>query len=317
MSTLVYSPVALELKLPWQTDQEQEEAFKRWLKRLVIPLLLLFLIIPWLPTYDREYEEVESTIVKTQIVLEPIVVEPEPTPEPKKPAPVKAPEPKAKPVQKDVVKPKEPKPAAELEKKRDVAQEQGLTAISSQLDSLRQSLDLSKLQKKNVSTSQGGKIARAESTVLGEDALTQKSQGIVVDDAMLKDKKIALAAHESTKQDGFVDDGDASSDAANFYSDLKGQRSIESIRRVLEGGKSKAYMYYLRALRDTPSLEGTLVFELVIEPNGAISGLRKMSSELNSPELENKILGVIQALNFGAEDVSPRTLKYKFTFLPS
>lgn len=316
MTALAYNlPQALDLRLPWEEDQQQEEAFKRWLKRVLIPLLLLFFIVPWLPTFDT-FKERESTIIKTEIVLEQLEEpEPEPTPPPKK-KPKPKQEPKPEPLAKKPEKPKKVDPVKQ-QKKKEVAKEQGLTEISSQLSSLRQSLDMTKLQQKNVSKSTGGKVARADSTVLAEDALTQKSEGIVVDDNLLKDKKVALAAHQSTKMDGFVDDGDATSNAANFYSDLRGQRSIESIRRIMEAGKSKAYMYYLRELKNKPELEGTFIFELVIQPDGSVTGLKVVSSELGAPDLEKKILSVVQALDFGAEDVSARSLKYKFTFLPN
>ncbi|WP_086932167.1 AgmX/PglI C-terminal domain-containing protein [Agarilytica rhodophyticola] len=316
MTAAYMSPQALDLVLPWTIDREQEEKFKRSLKRVLIVLLVIFLIIPWLPVPDLAYEESESDIVKTKIVLEPVIVEPEPTPVPVAPTPRPAPPAEPKPVQKKT-EPKEAKPVTKEPKKRDIAKEQGLTAISSQLNSLRQSLDLTKLKKKNVSTSTGGKIARADSTVLGQDNLSQKSEGIVIDDNLMKNENIALTVHESTKLDGFIDEGAPSADSSNFYSDLKGRRSDESIRRVFEAGKSKAYMYYLRALRDDPGLAGTFLFEVVIEPNGRISDIKMVSSELNAPSLESKILDSVKKLNFGAEDVSPRRLKYKFNFLPS
>ena len=312
------SPLALDLTLPWSEDRRQEEVFKRWLKRILIPLLLLFLVIPWLPTYDT-FEERETDIVKTEIILEPVIEEPEPTPEPPapQPRPQPTPQPQPKPVQKEAEAPKVAKPPTQEEAKKTVAEEQGLTAISSQLSSLRQSLDLTNLQQKNVSTSTGGEVARADRTVLGEDRLTQKSEGIVIDDSMMKSENVQLAMHEATKLDGFIEDAAPAVDSANFYSDLRGRRSDESIRRVFEAGKSKAYMYYLRELRDNPGLSGTFVFEVVIEPDGRISNLQLVSSELNSPQLEDLILTSVRQLDFGQEDVSPRKLTYKFNFLPS
>ncbi len=313
-------PIALDLQLPWQPDKRQEEAFKRTLRRLLIPLLLLFIVIPLLPVYEKEYEEREIDLVKTKVVLEPIIIEePEAPPVPEaKPKPKPKPEAKPKPLQKKVTQPKKAKPAPRpIEKKKTVAEQHGLTALSSQLSSLTQSLDMQKLQRKTVSKSQGGRIARADSTVLGEDQLTQKSEGIQVDDSQMKNENIALAAHKSTELDGFVLDGMPSSDSENFYSDLAGQRSVESIRKVLEAHKSRAYIYYQRALRDNPSLSGTFIFQLVIQPDGTISNLRLVSSELNSPELEQRILSSIRQLKFGSKDVSPRSINYKFNFLPS
>ena len=313
--TVAAYPYAIDLQLPWQEDEQQNARFKRLLKRLLIPLLLLLFILPWLPTVEPEYEERELDIVKTEIVLDPVIIEPEATPEPI--APKQKPKPVDQPLQKKAEKPKTTQQKEKEKKKQTVAESQGLTAISSELNSLRQSLDLTKLQKKNVSTSKGGEIARSDATVLGEDQLTQKSQGIVVDDSVMKRENVALAAHQSTSVDGFVDDGAPISDSSNFYSNIQGTRSTESIRRVLEAGKGRAYMDYQRALRDSPGLAGVLVFELVIEASGEVSKLTLVSSELAMPALEKKILAHIQKLSFGAEDVSPRKVQYKFNFLPN
>ncbi|MFL0802837.1 MAG: AgmX/PglI C-terminal domain-containing protein [Agarilytica sp.] len=307
-------PYALDLQLPWQEDAVQKEKFKRILKRMLIPLLLFLLIMPWLPTVEKDYEERELDIVKTKIMLEPLVVEPVATPTP---VPKAKPKPVQQPLQKESKKPLTAKQKEKEKKKKSVAEAQGLTALSSELNALRQSLDLTKLQKKNVSTSESGKIARADSTVLGEDKLNQKSEGIKVDDSMMKNQNVALAAHKSATLDGFVDDGAPAVDSENFYSDLKGVRSTESIRRVLEAGKSRSSVHYQRALRQDADLSGVLVFELVIEANGTISHLELISSEFNSPELEKKILATIKKLMFDAEDVSPRKIVYKFNFLPS
>lgn len=314
MSVAADYPYAIDLKLPWQEDEIQKAKFKRILKRLLIPLFILFLVIPWLPAPDIAYEERELDIVKTKIVLEPVVIEPEATPEPVRPR--LKPKVKPKPLQK---KPSKAKTAAEKAKdkeKKKVAEQAGVEALAEQLSSLQQ-LDFTALNKKNVSTSKGGEIARADSTVLGEDKLTQKSQGIKIDDDMMKRENVALAAHESTTLDGFIDDGAPSSDSENYYSDLKSIRSVESIRRVLEAGKSRANLYYQRELRNNPSLAGVLVFDMVIEPGGKVSNLKVVSSELDFPELEKKILDVVRNLDFGAEDVSPRKIQYKFNFVPS
>ncbi|MFL0809378.1 MAG: AgmX/PglI C-terminal domain-containing protein [Agarilytica sp.] len=307
-------PYAIDLHLPWEEDKQQQEKFERTLKRVVVPLLLLFLIMPFLPTVDPDFEERELDIVKTEIVLKPVIIEPEPTPPPPKPQPKTAPK---KPLQKKTEKPKTPQQKAKEKEKKKVAEAQGLAAISSELSALRQTLDLKKLQQKNVSTSKSGNVAREDSTVLGQDRLSQKSQGINVDDDMLRNKSVALAQHTSTTVDGFVEDGSPDVDVENFYSDLKGIRSTESIRRVFEAGKSRTNLNYQRELRNTPGLSGTFIFECVIQADGKISNLKLISSELNHPELEQKILATIKKFDFGAEDVSARKIVYKFNFVPS
>ncbi len=314
MSAATHYPLAIDLQLPWQEDEAQREKFKRTLKRFLIPLLFLFIVIPWLPAPEIEYEERELDIVKTKIVLEPVVIEPEATPVPVRPK--LKPKLKPKPLQKKPAKPKSAAQKAKDKKKKEVAEQAGVQALAEQLSSLQQ-LDFTALNKKNVSTSQGGEIARADSTVLGEDKLTQKSTGIKITDDLMKSENVALAAHTTTTQDGFIDDGAPVSDSENYYSDLSSIRSVESIRRVIEAGKSRANLYYQRALRENESLAGVFVFEMTIEPDGKVSKLNVVSSERLAPDLEKKILEVIRALDFGTEEVSAQKVQYKFNFVPS
>ena len=42
--SLAVQPFALELQLPWHADEEREKAFKNILKKVLIPLLILFLL---------------------------------------------------------------------------------------------------------------------------------------------------------------------------------------------------------------------------------------------------------------------------------
>ena len=87
-------PLALELELPWQSNPEQEKKFKALLKRILIALLLFALIIPWLPVFEPEYQAPERELTKTRVMLEPVIVEPEPlAPPPPKPQPKPQPKP--------------------------------------------------------------------------------------------------------------------------------------------------------------------------------------------------------------------------------
>ncbi|VUD68833.1 hypothetical protein TDB9533_04192 [Thalassocella blandensis] len=324
MSSVVFDPQALDLRLPWVVDLEQEEKFKRNLRRFLIPLLLLLLIIPFLPTLDKEYVEPDSDAKKTKIILEPVVIEtpepvvekPKPTPKPKpKPKQTPPPEPPKKAEPKSDVPPKAPKPT---EKKKDVAEAAGLQGLSDQLGALR-NMNLKTLQNKNVSTSNAGQVRKATKSTLGEN-INQRSEGVDLENMEMSDESIQLAMHKSTKLDGFVGGGGGSpdgSDSSKYYSAIQGQRSDESIRRTMEAGKGKAYLFYQRELRRDPGLAGTFVFELVIQPDGSVSSLKLVSSELNNSDLDQRILEVVRQFNFGAKDVSPRTLTYKFNFIPS
>lgn len=97
----------------------------------------------------------------------------------------------------------------------------------------------------------------------------------------------------------------------------KASRSIEEIRLVFERNKGAIYAIYNRALREDPALQGKVVLELKISPAGDVTGLRVLSSELKTPELEGKLLARIRQFDFGAKDVEPMVVTWPVDFLPS
>lgn len=317
-------PQALDLSLPWVVDVEQEERLKRYVKRILIPLLLLLFIVPWLPTMEAEYVAPDSDDKKTKIMLKPVIIE-TPVPEPVKPKAT----PKPKPTPKPATPPPEPPkvqnqptsntpPKSTTEKKDSVAEAAGLKGLSDQLSSLR-SLNMKTLNNKNVTSSNAGKVRSASKSTLGEN-INQRSSGVDMENLQLSDEKVQLAMHKASEMDGFVagDGGSPEGDKnSRFYSAIKGMRSNESIRRSLEAGKSRAVFLYQAQVRLNPGLEGVLQFEMVVEPGGHVSSLRVVSSELEDPDLEERILNVIRAIDFGAQDVAPRKVIYTFNFFPT
>jgi TonB family protein len=97
----------------------------------------------------------------------------------------------------------------------------------------------------------------------------------------------------------------------------KASRSLEDIRLVFERHKGAIYAIYQRALRDEPSLQGKVVLELKIAPNGEVAALRLVSSELKAAELEAKLLARIRQFDFGAKDVEVMVVTWPVDFLPS
>jgi protein TonB len=69
-------------------------------------------------------------------------------------------------------------------------------------------------------------------------------------------------------------------------------------------------------LRKDSLLQGTLAFEMVIDPSGRVIQITLMSSELSDPSLTSKILSRIKLINFGAEDVNSTHVNYVLDFLP-
>jgi outer membrane biosynthesis protein TonB len=84
----------------------------------------------------------------------------------------------------------------------------------------------------------------------------------------------------------------------------------------MDANKNAIYAIYNRALRSNPALEGKMVFKIAIEPSGKVSEASVVSSELNDPALERKLLARIRLINFGAKDVLRTQLEYSFDFLP-
>ncbi|VAX01459.1 hypothetical protein MNBD_GAMMA22-1963 [hydrothermal vent metagenome] len=81
------------------------------------------------------------------------------------------------------------------------------------------------------------------------------------------------------------------------------QRSKEDIALVFDRYKSSFYSLYRRATRKKLGLQGRVIFRIKILPNGSVSQCSIVSSDLQYPALENKLLRRIKLMNFGAKDV--------------
>ena len=307
-------PLALELQLPWTVDQEREQKFYRLIKRTLIGVCVFLVIVQFLPVFELEYEN-EDELVKAVLILEPKeepVIEPE-----KKTPPPPPPKAKPKPVKQAVAKKKNKTSSAPKKEKQSVIASQGLDDLSSQLSSLTNALDMQKLRKKNVTNSERGKVANSSNERLGKDNVTRRSGGVVVDDQLMKADVSALAAHQATEVQGLDFSVQVEGNTDSYGSIRQGMRDMESIRRKLESTKSRVYSIYQRTLVNNPDLSGKFTFKLVIEPDGRVTKLKLVSSELALKELEDQILSHIQKVNFGKADVVATAVQYKFVFLPS
>jgi len=97
----------------------------------------------------------------------------------------------------------------------------------------------------------------------------------------------------------------------------RASRSLEEVRLVLERAKGSLYAIYNRALREDPTLNGKVVFEFTIAPSGAVTEVKLVSSELKSPDLEQKLVARFRLLEFKPEDVDTLITTWPIDFLPS
>lgn len=328
------------LLLPWFSTQEEDQTFKKMLSKFVIGFVVLLAIVWVYPVPDKTREEKEAVPpVLARVVLEKKELSPPPTlkPKPKKPEP-KKPEPKkpepVKPKKPEPVKPKPKKPtpvtkiAKSQPKKPQVTQEQKLNrakqqaanAISQFDDSLADIRDLNVDTKANNNLSRGNSTSKQIDRNLVVDRSQRSSGGINVANQSRNTGGQALSGRKNTKVSSNLA---AQESAANKRKKGKGSngqdvvsRSDAAVRRIIDRYKSSLETIYQRALRKNLSLEGRFVVELVIEPNGRVSSVRVVSSELDDPALERKLTARIRSINFGVENVARTKVNNTYTFFP-
>ena len=129
---------------------------------------------------------------------------------------------------------------------------------------------------------------------------------------------IALAGRETTIVEAVEDERAASTGAMRLVQPtVSGVRSIEEVRRVFDVNKGAIFSIYDRALRQDPTLLGTVVLELVIEPDATVSACEVLTSELQSEELIARVVRRVQLFDFGEKDVVFTRTSYPVHFLPT
>lgn len=309
LQKLNLEPMSLALDLPWQRDPAGEERYKRLLIGFLIFIMSLALILTFSPVSDREKDEDDKIVAKTKVILKPVTLKPV-EPEPPKPKPVPKPEPK---VTEAKAQAKSSKPSETPSPEPTSA---GLNKVSDQLSALRNSFDLTRNQKKNVSTSDAGKKEQTTRTLLGKDTATKKSDGIVIESDIMLDDRTTLDAHNTATVQGIDQGGvEGGSPVSRYATHMSGERTMESVRYTLERNKGSIFTLYHQALNDKPNISGKYTFELVIEPSGVISSLKLISSELNDARLNQDILARIKLVQFREEDVKTARVTYTYTFI--
>lgn len=305
------TPMALELALPWSVNEAQDAKFTRTVKRLLAVLLVLFIAVPFLPTWDVKFGQIEQKpVVRTKVLIEPPAM-----PEIAKPVKEVAPQPVVPPQQK-TVQPKVTEQPAAAPKSGSEAPRQELAALSSQLSALRNKVDVSKLQNKNLSV-KGGQAQATDRASLGKESITKTSGGLNNSDMDVEVKGAALAKYQGTSVNSPIAAMDLPDEGSGYAEGSRGRRDMESIRRTIENAKGPVYALYAKALRQYPELSGKFVFELVVEPDGSISRLKLTRSDLGVKDLEEKMLAKLAAINFGKDSVSATAVQYTFVFIPS
>lgn len=318
--------------LPWNVSEEEEERFRRILKRVLIVCLLIALIMPWLPVpkEDRtQVEELPPRYAKLLLEQQPPPITPAKPVEPEATSPSK-PE-TAKPKVTEARKPEANKPPGEkIEAARRKASGVGLLAMKSELEDLRGAPVTASLHKDikpgpGVGTGSGPGVGAGKSSGLPARSLITSnaaggSGGINTARLSRDTGGGGLGGRATTAVEGVLQGGGgggAGGGTLKRGGSGKASRAIEEIRLVFDRNKGAIYTIYNRALREDPSLQGKVVVKLTIAPSGQVLDCQVVSSELHKPDLERKLVARIKQFDFGAKAVDTMTVTYPIDFVPS
>jgi TonB family protein len=296
------APLYRRYDLPWSPAEEMERRFRAILRNLGIVFLLCAIILPFLPRHEpvTNMDSLPERVV--QLVMEP----PPPPPPPPPPKP-------EKPLEKVPVS-KVPTPPVPVDP-RIKASKSGLLANMDDLAKLRD-VDLDKFAKNQPNTTDPGDVSQVTRNVISSKAggtsggiSAPTSSGLASGSGSLKgiyttqvkDPNLAGSGQGTTRAGGSG----------------KASRSADEIALVFTRNKGAIDMMYARATRDNPALQGKVVVELTISPQGDVTAVRIVSSELNDPEFENKLKARILLFKFEPKDVATLTATKPIDFFPA
>src|SRR5579863_4738419 len=305
---MLLAPYYREYELPWEGDPESAARFHRILRVLLIIFVLLGILFPLLPTPKHAtFEDVPQRLVHV------IEETPRPPPPPPPPPPKVEEKPKIEPKLAMVT----PPPVDQRQKAHEKAQKQ-LNQVKDELADLRDIMDLTPLEAKNLSGAVGAD-AHAERDLItskvgvGSGGITSanSSRGFGSGAGSLTGN--ATTAVSSGIVHGSVNNRTPTAGGGGG----KAGRPAEEIALIFDKNKGRLYSLYARALRDNADLHGKVVLEFTIAPSGDVTMCRVVSSELHDTELEQKIVAMVRLMQFGKEDVDVITITKPIDFFPA
>jgi protein TonB len=305
---VLLAPFYRNFELPWEVDPEESRRLRRYVGTALVIIVLLGILVPLLdlpaPTAKPD-EAVPERLAR-------IMVEEKPKPPPPPPKPIEQPKPKpeTKPVE-------QPKPVDPTVKAREKA-EKSMRQFKDAFADLRQTLAVEPVgQTKNL-TGAVGQDSKAERSLIASKvgassagiASTSSSRGFGSGAG-------SLTGHETTSVSSRVAAIGTGGNATRSGVSGKASRSPEEIELVFDRNKGAIYALYSRALRERPELQGKMVLEFTIAPSGEVTACRVVSSELQDPELERKIVARVKQIRFEAKDVETMTTTKPIEFFPA
>jgi periplasmic protein TonB len=305
---VVLAPYYRRYELPWEGDPEASNRFRRLLT-VGLVLLVVFTIVVWLVEFPAPKQTAAEAVPER---LARLVGEEKPKPPPPKPVEQPKPKPETKPEPRP-----EPKPVPDRTVEARKKAEQSLNKVRDELADLRR--DLAKdlpTQTRNL-TGAVGADSKAERSLITSKAGTG-SAGVQSTNSSRGYGSGAgsLTGHATTAVSSSVATIASDNKATRTGNSAKAARSQEEIELEFDRNKGAIYALYSRALRERPELQGKMVLEFTISSSGEVTACRVVSSELNDPELERKIVARVRQIRFPARAVESITTTKPIEFFP-
>ena len=314
-------PYYREYDLPW-TRTEEEQRFRKLLLVVLAIACVLGAVWPWIPTPGvdpADVVEIPPRIAKLLLEHKPPpppppvqqqeVVQPEPEPVVEQPVERRV-EPQPEPT-------REPPPPDRTERARARA-EAALLPFTESLASLRDSAIAERVADARPLATAAGRAERNERSML--TSKVGASSGGINTAAMSRDTGgVGLAGRATPQVENPVAavGGGGGAEAVRSGVSGKPSRSREEIELVFDRNKGAIFALYNRALRADPTLQGKLVLRLTIAPSGEVTFCEVVSSELNNPEMEEKLVQRVLMFRFEPKDVEPITTTKPIDFFPA
>lgn len=331
MSVISYQKLALD----WQPSAGNSRNFQRIVALvLTAALVLMYLLtVVKVPEEDRRVRaQVPDRIAEFIAHKEkPLVVEPpKPVVKPPPPKPIVEKKPEVAAVPEEISQPlrekiqartEERKPLTDSEKAaRKVAEKSGLLAMANELNDLADTTEIQAKIGKNLSRN-GSEAGADQGGVAAGHGTAALSAGIAQTGGEVNQAQYASKLN-NTELDARKVEKVALSDIeksskGSAASKAKSGSAGEDVSLVFDRNKSGLYSLYERERRSTPDLQGKIVFQLTISPAGEVLDVKIISSDLNNPELEARLLSRIKGFKFKAGGEKPTTITYPVEFLPS
>jgi TonB family protein len=303
---VLLAPYYRQFELAWEGDTEASVRFRRILRVGLVALLLFGILIPLLPSPPRLASEEAVPQRLARVMIE--QAKPPPPPPPVE-------QPKIEPEKKIPVAPPQVNPE---EQARQKAQKQ-LNQVKDELADLREEMpDPTLADTKNLTGAVGADSHAERSLITSKVGVGSGGITSANTSRGFGSGAGSLTGHETTAvTSSIARSGLDNRPATRTGSSGKAARSREEIETVFDRNKGAIYALYSRALRERPDLQGKLVLEFTIAPSGEVTMCRLVSSDLNDPELENKIVLRVKLFRFEPKDVEPVTTTKPIDFFPA